>query len=163
MHRNKPNITYLLSGLLHWHWGNHMIAPVPVKQPWNIWKYIAEIHKSILTTINNKTKKIHPYTYGTYYTLFWSVFSCLPPIAFSPYSLGMAYYNARMGSYSINLCLGLPLYCSDLWEILSAKLSSNLIELNSSVFKHFHGICVLKLILFSVLEYNFIPCITPQE
>ena len=21
------------SGLLHWHWGNHMIAPVPVKQP----------------------------------------------------------------------------------------------------------------------------------
>ena len=22
------------SGLLHWHWGNHMIAPVPVKQPW---------------------------------------------------------------------------------------------------------------------------------
>ena len=23
------------SGLLHWHWGNHMIAPVPVKQPWN--------------------------------------------------------------------------------------------------------------------------------
>ena len=25
------------SGLLHWHWGNHMIAPVPVKQPWRIW------------------------------------------------------------------------------------------------------------------------------
>ena len=24
------------SGLLHWHWGNHMIAPVPVKQPWKI-------------------------------------------------------------------------------------------------------------------------------
>ena len=21
------------SGLLHWHWGNHMIAPVPLKQP----------------------------------------------------------------------------------------------------------------------------------
>ena len=29
------------SGLLHWHWGNPRIAPVPVKQPWNIWgKYI---------------------------------------------------------------------------------------------------------------------------
>ena len=26
-----------LSGLLHRHWGNHMIAPVPVKQPWRIW------------------------------------------------------------------------------------------------------------------------------
>ena len=25
------------SGLLHWHWGNLMIAPVPVKQPWRIW------------------------------------------------------------------------------------------------------------------------------
>ena len=25
------------SGLLHWHWGNHRIAPVPVKQPWRIW------------------------------------------------------------------------------------------------------------------------------
>ena len=25
------------SGLLHWHWGNHMIAPVPVKQSWKIW------------------------------------------------------------------------------------------------------------------------------
>ena len=24
------------SGLLHWHWGNHMIAPVPVKWPWRI-------------------------------------------------------------------------------------------------------------------------------
>ena len=23
--------------LLHWHWGNRMIAPVPVKQPWRIW------------------------------------------------------------------------------------------------------------------------------
>ena len=26
-----------ISGLLHWHWGNHMIAPVPVKQTWRIW------------------------------------------------------------------------------------------------------------------------------
>ena len=25
------------SGALHWHWGNHTIAPVPVKQPWRIW------------------------------------------------------------------------------------------------------------------------------
>ena len=25
-----------ISGLLHRYWGNHMIAPVPVKQPWNI-------------------------------------------------------------------------------------------------------------------------------
>ena len=25
------------SGLLHWRYGNHMISPVPVKQPWMIW------------------------------------------------------------------------------------------------------------------------------
>ena len=24
------------SALLHWHWGNHMISPVPVKQTWMI-------------------------------------------------------------------------------------------------------------------------------
>ena len=24
-------------GLLHWNWGNPVIAPVPVKQPWRIW------------------------------------------------------------------------------------------------------------------------------
>ena len=36
------------SGLLHWHWGNHMIAPVSVKQPWRIW-----VNKSLesITTI----------------------------------------------------------------------------------------------------------------
>ena len=25
------------SGFLHWHWGNHTIAPVPVKEPSRIW------------------------------------------------------------------------------------------------------------------------------
>ena len=25
------------SGLLHWYWGNHVIAPAPVIQPWRIW------------------------------------------------------------------------------------------------------------------------------
>ena len=29
------------SGLLHCHWGNHVIAPVPVKQPWRIWVHIS--------------------------------------------------------------------------------------------------------------------------
>ena len=26
-----------LSGLFHWHWGNHVIAPVPGEQSWKIW------------------------------------------------------------------------------------------------------------------------------
>ena len=41
------------SGLLHWHWGNHTIAPVPVKQPWGIW--LKALHASVrccnITTI----------------------------------------------------------------------------------------------------------------
>ena len=32
------------SGLPHWHWGNRMIAPVPVKQPWRIWVKIGCYH-----------------------------------------------------------------------------------------------------------------------
>ena len=31
-------------GLFHWHWGNHMIAPVPVNRPWTIWVY--QLHGS---------------------------------------------------------------------------------------------------------------------
>ena len=27
----------IFAGLLHCHWGNHMIAPVAVKQPWRMW------------------------------------------------------------------------------------------------------------------------------
>ena len=33
------------SGLLHWHWGNHMIAPVSVMQPWMIW--VNHSHKAV--------------------------------------------------------------------------------------------------------------------
>ena len=42
-HSNFPGANELMdscdlftysSGLLYWHWGNHMIAPVSVKQPW---------------------------------------------------------------------------------------------------------------------------------
>ena len=44
MHRNCAFVCFASvifypypSGLRHWHWGNCMIAPVPVKQPWRIW------------------------------------------------------------------------------------------------------------------------------
>ena len=35
-HLQNTHLPYS-SALLHWHWSNHMIAPVPVKQPWRIW------------------------------------------------------------------------------------------------------------------------------
>ena len=44
------------SGLLHWHWGNHVIAPVPVKQPWRICKIDP---KNLLRTDNRTKTKCH--------------------------------------------------------------------------------------------------------
>ena len=35
------------SGLLHWHWGNHTIAPAPVKQPWGIWVHTVTVKSPI--------------------------------------------------------------------------------------------------------------------
>ena len=55
------------TGLLQRHWGNHSIAPVPVKQPWRIW--VTKLCDSqgcydLNTTKQSKTK---PYGYfGTY-------------------------------------------------------------------------------------------------
>ena len=51
-----------LSMSLHWHWGNHMIAPVPVKQPWKIWvntSYEYQQTDDIIT----KQSTIKPYVY----------------------------------------------------------------------------------------------------
>ena len=39
------------SGLLHWHWGNLMIAPVLMKQPWIIW--VNKSHESIAWIFNH--------------------------------------------------------------------------------------------------------------
>ena len=46
------------SGLLHWHWGNHTIAPVPVKQPWKIW--VNESHQP--ATNSNHSQSMHKKT-----------------------------------------------------------------------------------------------------
>ena len=43
------------SGLLHRHWGNRMIAPVPVKQSWRIWIY--RCHESTKTNHMSITKQ----------------------------------------------------------------------------------------------------------
>ena len=64
------NIYYpCASGLLHWHWGNHMIAPVPVKWPWRI--CLNKLHKSPIADNQNKTK--HNKTMSIYYGT-WCIF-----------------------------------------------------------------------------------------
>ena len=45
------------SGLLHWHWGNHMIPPVPVKQPWRIWAN--DLYESTNNSKHNHNKTRH--------------------------------------------------------------------------------------------------------
>ena len=51
------------SGLLHWHWGNHKITPVPVKQPWRIW----------IKLTNNKTTTKHHKMWTMFVILVMSV------------------------------------------------------------------------------------------
>ena len=58
------------SGLLHWHWGNHMIAPVPVKQTWRIWvNKLHGVSRDDITKINTNRNKSACIFYGMYCTL----------------------------------------------------------------------------------------------
>ena len=59
----KSPISFTCSGLLHWHWGNHMIAPVPVKQPWKMSFNLSHVsskksskNNAITTTKRSTTK-----------------------------------------------------------------------------------------------------------
>ena len=51
------------SGLLHWHWGNHTIAPVPMKQPWRVWvnKCNGFTQKYCVTTVKQRTPQLCVY------------------------------------------------------------------------------------------------------
>ena len=52
------------SRLLHWYWGNHMIAPVPVKKPWKIWVNMS--NQSLGTDNITKNNEIVCMVYGMY-------------------------------------------------------------------------------------------------
>ena len=60
------------SGLLHWHCGNLMIAPVPAKQPWWIWINTSceFIMNDCITTTKQSTTK--PCAYFLGYTVWWA-------------------------------------------------------------------------------------------
>ena len=53
-------------GLLHWHWGNLTIAPVPAKQPWWIWINTSceFIMNDCITTTKQSTTKPCAYFLG---------------------------------------------------------------------------------------------------
>ena len=54
------------SGLLHWHYGNLTIAPVPAKQPWWIWINTSceFIMNDYITTTKQSTTKLCAYFLG---------------------------------------------------------------------------------------------------
>ena len=63
------------SGLLHWHWGNLTIAPVPAKQPWWIWINTSceFIMNDCITTTKQSTTKPCAYFLGyTVSTCSWT-------------------------------------------------------------------------------------------
>ena len=66
------------SGLLHWHWGNLTIAPVPAEQPWWIWINTSceFIMNDCITTTKQSTTK--PCAYFLGYTVL-SILSISPP------------------------------------------------------------------------------------
>ena len=62
------------SGLPHWHWANHMVTPMPVKQPWVIW----------INWLTPTTAKIEFKTNGSYlhectqiFTFTWYIYMAL--------------------------------------------------------------------------------------
>ena len=92
------------SGLLHWHWGNLTIAPVPAKQPWWIWintscEFI--MNDCITTTKQNITK---PCSYFLGYTVCW--FPLCPVIA-SVLSLGLSLEQRSLGLRGHRTCMAL--------------------------------------------------------
>ena len=53
-----------LSGLFHRHWGNRMIAPVPVEQPWRIWIKSTGI---LPQQDHDKARTLHVHILGIYW------------------------------------------------------------------------------------------------
>ena len=61
------------SGLVHWHWGNHTIAPVPAKQPWRlcVHKSWESIQYYSVTTTKQSTTKLYAYFLGYTVRVVW--------------------------------------------------------------------------------------------
>ena len=109
-----------VSGLIHWHWGNHMIAPVPVKEPWQI-SANESCESTItddITTTKQRTTNMGAYSMG--YTLWfihcWLIASDLhshkktQSIYFKPVVL----HNLTR---AVSDCLIRPLQCSKLLPV----------------------------------------------
>ena len=72
-------------GLLHWHWGNLTIAPVPAKQPWWMWINTSceFLMNDCITTTKQSTTKPCAYFFG--YTVHCNSHASRPRMA--PWSI----------------------------------------------------------------------------
>ena len=89
------------SGLLHWHCGNQMIAPVPAKQPWWIWINTSceFIMNDYITTTKQSTTKPCAYFLG--------------------YTVPAAKWKSLLGLYSLS---GKTSYRQISWSLEAARL-----------------------------------------
>ena len=119
------------SGLLHWHWGNLTIAPVPAKQPWWIWINTSceFIMKDCITTTKQSTTK---------------------PCAFTSWSW-MTYVrkNSHIIAQEIWEVVGTGTLKKILW------FSSNVPTIWSKKYVHGSGLCY-----FAKVRYQFIISVT---
>ena len=88
------------SGLLHWHWGNHTIAPVPMKQPWRVWvnKCNGFTQKYCVTTVKQRTPQLCVY-YMRYSLSLWV---CTMYWSFKKYFLPSQFCEVTMKNMSKN-------------------------------------------------------------
>ena len=101
------------SGLLHWRWGNHMIAPVPVKQPWKIW--VNGWHESPKNSWYNHNKTKHNTTMWIFYEIY-----CDCPCRNSLDSYGWAL--PHLGSYAIHW------FCPFIWSVLIKQMAVQIVD-----------------------------------
>ena len=104
------------SGLLHWHCGNLMIAPVPAKQPWWIWINTSceFIMNDCITTTKQSTTK--PCAYFLGYTVYpmmyvYSIVCC------SLYGCDFINNSMQNRCNSIANALEFSLFCNKAWML----------------------------------------------
>ena len=89
------------SGFLHWHWGNHVIAPVPVKQPWRIWV------KSTLNQPQQNTQSMKGVSSSwDSVVLFWVL-----PLMVNSYMALRSMTDTVISRYGIIMWFGVTWYC----------------------------------------------------
>ena len=81
---NCTSFTHIFQGLIHWHWGNHTIAPLPRNQPWRLYKRNKSRkfqHKNFMKQNKSKKNILHMHFHVIYgmigATCFWCMWTLM--------------------------------------------------------------------------------------